>query len=162
VTQRLLGLAIARDDEPGTYLAVAGEGLLDRAGVPPAAVMALVDSLLRTMASPRWIAFDTKTLQSLFAEAGFPLPVPAEDLQLAGHLLDPAGAQTLKALAEAHLARSVPSWEDVAGRGARAKSPEELGVEAVAGWAAGESAALPELTRRLRARIARDGLEGVY
>ncbi|MEZ4332709.1 MAG: DNA polymerase I [Myxococcota bacterium] len=162
VTQRLLGLAVARDDEPCSWVAIAGDGLLDRAGAPLASVIDLVDGLLGASSSARWIAFDSKTLQSVFAEAGCGLPLPAEDLQLAGHLLDPAGAQTLKALAEAHLARSVPSWEDVAGRGARAKSPEDLGVEAIAGWASGEAAVLPALAPRLRARIAQDELEAIY
>jgi len=162
VSQRLVGLAVARDGEREAYVTVSGEGLFDRVGLPLEPVVALVASTLAAMPAPRWIGFDTKTLQSAFGEAGRPLPVPAEDLLLAGHLLDPSGAQTLKAIAQEHLARSVPGLEDVAGRGARAKTLEELGVDAVAQLACGEARALPPLAARLRERIERDELGAVY
>jgi len=162
ISQRLRGLAIARDGGEVAYVAVAGEGLLDRAGVPLARVGAAVAAVLAAMSAPRWLGFDTKLAQSVFAEAGHALPEPAEDLQLAGHLLDPSGAQTLKAIAQEHLGRDVAAWEDVAGRGARAKPFEELGVEVVAAWAGEEARALPELAARLRKRIDADELAPVY
>ena len=161
-SQRLLGLVIGRDEEALAYVQVAGDGLFDRAGVSSTEIGALVRSTLAASASAGWIAFESKRVQSLFAEAGFDLPVPAEDLQVAGHLLDPSGAQTLKSMAQEHLGADVPSWEDLAGRGAKAKQAEELGVDAVARWAAREAGVLPELARRLRARIERDELRGVY
>ncbi len=165
-SERLLGLVIAGEDEALAYVQVAGEGLFDRVGVSLESVGELVQSLVA--GSPDsggrrgWTAFDTKTVQSLFAEAGCVLPVPADDLQLAGQLLDPSGAQTLKALAQEHLGKAAPAWEDVAGRGARAKSAEEIGIEAVVRWAVGEAQILPELARALRGRIERDGLSVVY
>ncbi len=161
-SQRLLGLVIGRGDDALAYVQVAGDGLFDRAGVSSTAIGEFVRSTLAASASASWIAFESKRVQSLFAEAGFELPVPAEDLQVAGHLLDPSGAQTLKAMAQEHLGADVPGWEEVAGRGAKAKPAEELGVEAVARWAAREARALPELARRLRARIERDELIAVY
>ncbi|MBK7950544.1 MAG: DNA polymerase I [Deltaproteobacteria bacterium] len=161
-SQRLRGLALAADDGPVAYAAIAGEGLLDRAGVSLAAVGGLVLDLLHSMSTPRWIAFDSKTVQSVFAEAGHPLPEPAEDLQIAGHLLDSSGAQTLKALVQEHLSLTVDGWEDLAGRGARARSPEDLGVEAIAAWATAEARVLPALATTLRAKIARDELTAVY
>ncbi len=161
-SQRLLGLALARDREPVAYVMIAGEGLLDRAGVSLATACALVHATLARPSPPRWIGFDTKALQSLFGEAGRELPIAAEDLQLAGHLLDPSGAHTLKALAQEHLGRNVPAWEDVAGRGARAKTAQDVGVEAMAAWATEEARVLPELAEALRKRIERDELEQVY
>jgi DNA polymerase I len=161
-SERLLGLVIARDGDSLAYAQVAGDGLFDRVGVSLASVGELVRSALAAPPAPGWTAFDSKTVQSVFAEAGFELPVPAEDLQLAGHLLDPSGAQTLKAMAQEHLSKTVPGWEDVAGRGAKAKSAEDLGVEAVVRWAVAEAQILPELARTLRARIERDELEVVY
>ncbi|MBY0401042.1 DNA polymerase I [Myxococcota bacterium] len=161
-SQRLRGLALARDGGPVAYVAIAGEGLLDREGVSLEAIAALVQGLLGAGSRARWIAFDSKTVQSVFAEAGHPLAEPAEDLQLAGHLLDPSGAQTLKALVQEHLGVTVDGFEDLAGRGARARSPEELGVEAIAAWAVGEARVLPALAAKLRAKIARDELEAIY
>lgn len=161
-SERLLGLVIAREDGSLSYAQVAGEGLFDRVGVSLESVGQLVRTVLAETPGPGWTAFDSKTVQSVFGEAGYELPVPAEDLQLAGHLLDPSGAQTLKAMAQEHLSKAVPGWEDVAGRGARAKSAEELGVEAVVRWAVAEAQILPELARTLRSRIERDELGVVY
>lgn len=162
ISQRLLGLALARDREPVAYIVIAGEGLLDRAGVSLGAACGLVHAVLAAPSTPRWIAFDTKALQSVFGEAGCELPIAAEDLQLAGQLLDSSGAHTLKALAETHLGRSVPAWEDVAGRGARAKSAQDVGIEATSTWATEEARVLPELAEALRRRIGKDELEAVY
>ncbi|MEZ4281713.1 MAG: DNA polymerase I [Myxococcota bacterium] len=161
-SQRLLGLVVGRGEDALAYVQVAGDGLFDRAGVSTTAIGDLVRSALAASASAGWIAFESKRVQSLFAEAGFELPVPAEDLQVAGHLLDPSGAQSLKAMAQEHLGAEVPGWEDIAGRGAKAKPAHELGVDAVARWAAREASVLPELARRLRARIERDELIAVY
>ncbi len=165
-SQQLLGLVVGgRAGEEAAalaYVQIAGEGLFDRVGVAAKAIAERVREALTGSSAPGWIAFASKQVQSLFAEAGFELPLPAEDLQVAGHLLDPSGAQTLKAMAQEHLGADVPSWEDLAGRGAKAKPAGELGVDAVAQWAAREARILPELARRLRARIERDELLGVY
>jgi DNA polymerase-1 len=56
----------------------------------------------------------------------------------------------------------VPSWEELAGRGAKAKSPEDLGVEAMAQWAAQQTEALLALRPKLRERLERDGLAKLY
>lgn len=162
ISQRLLGLALARDREPVEYVVIAGEGLLDRAGVSLTAACALVHAILAAPSRPGWIAFDTKALQSVFGEAGCELPIASEDLQLAGQLLDSSGAHTLKALAQEHLGRSVPGWEDVAGRGARAKSAQDVGIEATSTWAMEEARVLPELAEALRRRIGKDELDPVY
>ncbi len=158
----LIGLVVGREDALLAYVQVAGAGLFDRSGVGIADLGALLGDCLAAAPAVDWIAFDSKPIQSVFGEAGFALPVPGEDLRLAGHLLDPSGAQTLKAMAQEHLALAVPGWEDVAGRGAKAKDAGELGVEAVAAWAIAEARVLPELARVLRQRIERDALPPVY
>jgi DNA polymerase-1 len=159
---QLLGLVVGRDEEILAYVQIAGEGLFDRVGAAMPAVGGLLRASLAAMPVAHWIAFDSKQVQSVFGEAGLELPVPGEDLQLAGHLLDPSGAQTLKAMAQEHLATVVPGWEDVAGRGAKAKDAGELGVDAVARWAVAEARILPALASVLRGRIERDALAVVY
>ena len=162
ISQRLLGLVLARDREPVAYVVIAGEGLLDRAGVSLATACDLVHATLDAPSPPRWIGFDTKALQSVFGEAGRELPIADEDLQLAGQLLESSGAHTLKALVKEHLGQNVPAWEDVAGRGARAKTAQDVGIDAMAAWAMEEARVLPELALALRMRIGKDDLEQVY
>ncbi len=154
VSRRVLGLAVAiADDSPIAYLGVRGGGLFDRDGV---SVEGLCEAFRRSFGSedaPEWIGFDTKEIQSLLAEAGCELPLPLLDVDLAGQLLDTTGAHQLAPLALEFLGRSVPSWEELAGRGARAKTPEDLGLESVSNWAALQAEALLELTDPLRRQL---------
>ena len=88
---------------------------------------------------------DTKQSQIVFSESGLALRTPAFDLGIAGQLLDPAGAHSVSALAQRELGRKVASWEDLAGRGAKAQPIRELAVEDVANWAAQQVCALRSL-----------------
>jgi DNA polymerase-1 len=164
VSRRLSGLAISTEPGRVHYLAVAGEGLLDREGVAPDAIAELIVGVLGPGASerPGWLAFDTKNTQSAFAELDAPLPLPVVDVEIAGHMLDAAGAHQLTALASEHLERKVRAWEEVAGRGAKAKSAEELGVETVSRWAAEQADALLPLAETLERRLAEDELTDLY
>ncbi|MEZ4289997.1 MAG: DNA polymerase I [Myxococcota bacterium] len=161
VAQRVYGLAIATGDATVDYVAIAGDGLLDREGVARDAACRAIGSALGE-GGPGWIGYDSKRLQSAFAEADAALPLPAVDVEVAAHMLDSAGAHQLKALAQEHLGRAVSSWEELAGRGAKAKAPEELGVEAVASWAASQARTLQALAPVLRPRLEADGLEALF
>lgn len=109
-----------------------------------------------------WGGRDTKRLQTLFAEAGHPLPVPAFDAELAGFLLDPAAQRTTQGLVQQALGRSHRAFEEVAGRGAKATPAHELTVEEAAPWAGEEAAALRDLVASLCERLARDELDALY
>lgn len=159
---RLVGLCVAaREGEP-MHVVLGGDGLLDREGVSQEALVEAFRGLWKSGRGPGWIGFDTKMIQSLFAEAGLELPLPALDVLIAGQLLDATGAHQVSALAAEYLGRSVPSWEDLAGRGARAKSVEQLGVEAVSHWAAAQVEELLALQPVLRDRLEADGLARLY
>ncbi len=161
VSRRLLGLALCGEEGKASYLAIAGEGLLDREGVAPEAAAGALRRLL-VEGDARWSAFDTKGTQSLFAELGQELPLPEVDVEVAGHMIDATGAHQLGPLAMEHLGRSVASWEELAGRGAKAKSVEELGIEAVGPWAGAQASAVLALGEVLRARLDADELISLF
>ncbi len=109
-----------------------------------------------------WGGRETKRLQTVFAEGGWPLPVPLFDVELAGFLLDPSAACSTPALARTHLGRKLRGFEEIAGRGARATPAEQLGVEVVAPWAGEEATALRDLAEPLHARLVADGIDTLY
>lgn len=162
VSRRIFGLAVATGEGPVSYVAIAGDGLLDREGVHLDAVCSAVRPIFTSASAPDWVGFDSKGIQSLFAEAGWVLPLPSLDVEVAGHMLDASGARQLPALAAEHLGRTVPAWEALAGRGAKAKSPEQLGVEVVSAWAATQADALFALVDVLRPRLEADGLAALF
>ncbi len=159
---RLLGLACSASEDEVAYLPLSGDGLFERDGIPPETLVGALARIWPPEGGPEWLALDTKTVQSLVARLGFELPLPALDAGLAGQLLDSAGAHDLSALARAHLGRSVPAWEELAGRGAKAKTAADLGLEAVSGWAVAQAAALLALDPILRERLASDGLAPLF
>ena len=55
--------------------------------------------------------------------------MPHFDAEIAGQLLDSAGARTLPALAAQTLGAKLRSWEELAGRGAKAKRAADLPLE---------------------------------
>lgn len=161
VSRRLHGLALCGEAGRVSYLTIAGEGLLDREGVQLESAVGAVRRLV-VEADARWLAFDTKGTQSLFAELGLELPLPEVDVEVAGHMIDATGAHQLAPLAMEHLGRSVKSWEELAGRGAKAKSVEDLGIEAVGAWAGEQSAAILALGEVLRERLEADELMALF
>lgn len=142
VSRRLLGLALCAEDGAAHYLAVAGEGLLDREGIDAEAAAEALRAIFVEGEGTDWIAFDSKGVQSLALGLGLTLPLPAIDVEVAGHMLDATGAHQVSALAMEHLGRTVRSWEELAGRGAKGKAPGELDVEALAKWAGEHAAAI--------------------
>ncbi len=112
--------------------------------------------------TPAWVGYDTKSLQSLFAEAGLVLPLPEIDVEIAAQILETSGGRQLPALASEFLGQSIPSWEEVAGRGAKAKEPEELGLETVSNWSAIQAQTLLAMNAPLRERLESDGLARLF
>jgi DNA polymerase-1 len=150
----VLGVAVALGPERAAFLAV-GEGA---EGLSMEEIVERLQPVLDGPGAVAWIARDAKQIQIVFGERGLDLPTPYFDVGIAGGLLDPAGSNTLNALALRELGLKIRSWEDLAGRGAKAKPARELNVGEVAAWAGAEVCALQALEPRLSERLDRDGL----
>ena len=153
---RPVGLALALGSERAAFVALspAGPGLAE-------ALEALAPLLTGGDAVP-WLADDTKRVHGVFAEHGLDLPPPAFDVGIAGHLLDSTGARTLPALALQHLGREVASFEDLAGRGAKAKAAAELPLPELSQWAGETVCTVAALREPMQARLARDELAPLF
>jgi DNA polymerase-1 len=166
VDARLVGLAVATGDQQAAYLPLADESAQPKLAESPRLAFADALPLLRDLFGavgperrPRpWIGNGVKHAQSLAAERGLELPLPAFDVQLAGFLVDPNAQTQVSALCALFLGRSIESWEDLAGRGAKAVAAGDLEVPTLAGWAAHQVCAIRELYPLLQARLQADGL----
>jgi len=156
------GLALAGEGGRAVYVPLGRATLLAPAALPFAEAAETLRPLLAGPAASPWIARNSKRVQTLFAEAGIALPLPAFDVELAAFLIDPAAQRGTAALANAWLARTLRSFEDLAGRGAKAVPAGELALDVVARWAAEEGAALLALAPRLAARLEADGLRPLF
>jgi DNA polymerase-1 len=109
-----------------------------------------------------WAAPDAKRLLGIFAERGLELALPHFDVELAGQLLDASGARGVSALAAQYLGRELRSWEDLAGRGAKARAASELALEDVARWAAEQACGAAALVSPLAERLEAAGLATLF
>jgi DNA polymerase-1 len=109
-----------------------------------------------------WIGVESKKTQSAFAESGSPLPPPVQDLGIAAFLLDPAGVHHVSALAEQQLGRSLQTWEELAGRGAKAVAAQSLEPKVLGEWSAAQAATAVALAPLLRDRLEQDGLLALH
>jgi DNA polymerase-1 len=150
----VVGLAFALNGDCAAYLAIG----TDSGELSMEFVADRLRPLLEGADARAWSACDAKQIQIVFGGCGLELPVPAFDLGIASQLLDPAGANSPLALAQRELGRKLTSWEDLAGRGAKAVPARELLVEDVALWAAQQVCALCSLHELLADRLERDGL----
>jgi len=162
IASELLGLAMALPDRPVGYLVLRGDGLFDREGLAREDFVAAMLQIWNQGSGSAWVGFDTKAIQSLFTGMGIALPLPDLDAMVAGQMLDTNGSHALTNLAVVYLQRSVPAWEEVAGRGAKAKSVGDLGVEIVSQWAARQASALLAIRPVLVDRLAAEGLSHLY
>jgi DNA polymerase I len=153
VGARMLGLAVALGPERAAWLPFEGESGAE----------ALAQALAPVLAGDvAWIGANTKRAQAMFAELGLPLPAPWFDVELAGQLLDATGAQGVAALAAQLLGRAVPTWEDLAGRGARAVGARDLPAAQLARWAGEHALAVAGLRAPLQERLDGLGLAPLY
>ncbi|MBW2244134.1 MAG: DNA polymerase I [Deltaproteobacteria bacterium] len=155
------GLAIACEDRIA-YLPPGHRILLPICELNWDEALSTVAAVITSGKGGAWRGRDTKRIQTVFAEAGCPLPPPDFDVELAGFLLDPAAHRTTAGLAQIALGRSVRSFEEIAGRGAKAIPPYELAVDVAGPWAGEEVAALRDLESPLRERLAKDELDGLF
>jgi DNA polymerase-1 len=150
------GLALGLPQDRAAFVPLGASGLvLEQA-------LEALRPLLAEPAPVGWIGCDTKRLQVFLAERGLEPALPHFDVELAGQLLDPAAASGLAALAARRLERKVASFEDVAGRGARAKRAAELAPGALARLASEQLAAVRDLQAPLSRDLEEAGLARLY
>jgi len=162
------GLALAVAADAAVYLPLGHAGIA--APLARSDALAEILAFVERPASGRsrgpgarpWVARDTKRVQSLFAEAGCPLPTPDFDLGLAAFLLDPAGGRSPTALAQQELGRTLRSFETLAGRGAKATPAASLPPQEAARFATEEACALYALRTPVSLRLAAEGLEALF
>jgi DNA polymerase-1 len=152
------GIALAGEGGHAVYAPLGRATLLAPEALPFAEAAEALRPLLAGPRATPWLARNSKRVQTLFAEVGVPLPLPAFDVELAAFLIDPAAQRNMPALANAWLARPLRAFEEVAGRGAKAVPAGEIALPSASRWAAEEAAALLALTAPLAARLASDGL----
>jgi len=154
VAARPLGVAVAVSDVRAAWIPLGPQGV---------SFEALAGALGPALAGDvAWIGSDTKRAQALFAEQGFALPVPWFDAGLAGALLDATGSQGVSALVAQYLGWSLRTWEDLAGRGAKAIAPDQVPPADLARWAAEQALGVAALCAPLRERLDSLGLLHLY
>jgi DNA polymerase-1 len=150
---RPVGLALGKGSRRAAYVA------LSPAGPSLAEAAEALRAPLTSDGGPDWCAADAKRIQGIFAEHGLELPTPRFDVTIAGHLLDAgAGARSVSVLAGQFLGRELQSYEDLAGRGAKAKAASELPQDELARFACELVCAIDELGSPMRERIEADEL----
>jgi DNA polymerase-1 len=155
----LVGIALTADPTCAAYVPLTGDGLAARVGLSQADALAQIVPLLGKL---QWVASGSKRAQSLLAERGGCVSQPVADVEIAAFLLEPGGSAPVPALAQQWLGRKLPTWEDVAGRGAKAVAAEELEVATAAQWAGEQVCAMHALLPRLREALDRDGLLALF
>ncbi len=163
----VVGLALALGRERAVYLPLSAS-LPPSASLPLDASLPLADvaerlaPLVGEGGSVAWTGADGKCLQILFAEVGVPLGAPHFDAELAAQLLDAGSQRALPALASQLLGLKLRSWQELAGRGAKARSARELPVEDVARWAAERVCAVEALRGPALRRLEAEGAAELY
>ncbi len=155
----LAGIVFAIDPRHAAYVPFGHRSVLEAPGLRAEQA---AERIGRLLAERPWGGRSTKTLACWLGEAGQAPRAPVCDVEIAAFLLDPAAARSTPALASLHLGRRLPSWQDLAGRGARATAAADLAVDALAAWAAEEVCAVAELLPILEERLAADGLRELY
>ncbi len=157
-----IGLSVSLPDGGSAYFALAHEGLGETTEIELPDVVAALGPVLTGKAAVPWAAVDGKLVQAALAEHGLDLPVPTFDLSVAAFLLDPAGARTTAALAAQQLGRKHATFEEVVGRGAKAKLPASLPAAEIGAWAGAEARAVDDLAGKLTETLERDGLGELF
>ncbi len=157
-----VGIALAADESSGFYWATGHGDLLDRPEITWQDSVEAVQSIFGRAKPPAWMARNTKRVQTLFGEEGISLDLPAFDLELAANLVDPAAQRGTSILTSQWLGQEHQSWEELAGRGAKATPASELDAAAAGVWAVEEACAFVALAPRLAARHETDGTSALY
>ena len=154
-----IGIAFALARGRAAYVPFGHAGLASHPQLARAAVGASLGPVLQRH---RWGGVATKQVYACLLEWECDPTPPAWDVEIAAFLLDPAAGRGLPALAAHYLGRSVRSFEELAGRGARATPAADLAIDATAAWAGEQICAAAELDPLVTPQLARDGLESLF
>ena len=152
----VVGVAFATGEASAVYVPVGPSG------IDFAEVALRLQPLFGTPGSAAWIGCDAKRVQMLFAEYGVELAVPHFDVEIAGQLIDPTGAKSLAALAAQYVGTRIQTWEELAGRGAKARAAAELSADELADWAGRQVCASGALHAPLARRLDEDELVSLF
>ncbi len=155
------GLAFAQGPARAAFVPLAGEGLL-AAGLEPGEVVGRLRALFEGKGARPWSARETKPIQVWLAEQSLELAAPAFDVELAAQLLDPSGSRSVEVVARERLSLALATWQDLAGRGAKARPASEIAAAQVAAWAGAQACAAQRLEAPLARELAETGMDELY
>ena len=151
----VVGLGLALGSERAAYLPLGADIAFEE-------VAARLAPLVGEGGSVAWSGCDAKRTQMLFAEHGVALALPYFDAELAGQLLDAGSQRAMPALATQLLGTRLRSWEELAGRGAKAVPAAELAVDALADWCAEQVCAVESLRGPAGHRLEQEGVAELF
>jgi DNA polymerase-1 len=152
----VIGLAFATGEASAAYVPLGSDA------VEVAEAVQRLHRLLGSDTGVAWVGSGVKRVQMFFAESGAELSAPDFDVRVAAHLIDPSGAKTLPAIALQFLQLRIPTWEDLVGRGAKARPAATIPVAEMADWAAQQVCAVRRLHAPLSERLLADGLDELF
>jgi DNA polymerase-1 len=135
---------------------------LGAGGIATSLFVEALEPLIGEAGSLAWTSADAKHVQMLFAEYGVTLAGVHFDVEIAGLLLDPSAARSLAAISIACGGPKLRTWDEVAGRGAKAVPARDLPRDDVASFAAQAAQAVDELRTPLQKRLDDEGLTRLY
>jgi DNA polymerase-1 len=156
----LAGVAVAIPGGPSAYLPLGHRGMFVGPQLPAARVL---PALARALGEKPWYGIQTKRDLVLLSSAGFDLPGPAGDAELACYLLNPARKTfDVTDLGRERLGCEMVEYGAVAGVGKERKPLADLEPAAAARWLGRAAAAAIEVEARLRREVEEAGLLPLY
>lgn len=119
-------------------------------------------SLFESESAPSWMSFDTKILRSFFLIHGFDLPDPRFDINLAAFLVNSSQKLTIESVASRAVDLHLESWEDLTGKGAKARKFSELSIDELSRVSCKQSVALISLEEILSSQLKSTGVESLF
>jgi len=158
----IVGVAFSRGDRHARYVPLGHRALDEVANLDNGAALRALAALLEDEKVEK-VGHDVKYDAIVLARHGVTVAGPGFDTMLASYLLDSTRApHALETLSIEHLDYKPLTEEAVYGKGAKATATADMPATATLAYAS-ERADLPlQLARLLRAKLAAEGLAGVY
>ncbi len=158
----LVGVALSCADDQGAYVPLRGETPQDAALLPLDAVRQQLAPLLADGAVAK-VAHDTQRSAHLLRRHGMPVAGWRLDVRVGAFLLNSErGSYAPERLAEEFLGRRPDSREDLAGKGARQLSFDDIDVGRASTWAAERAEVTRALAGTIEQRLDDAGLRELY
>ena len=152
--EKAYGLAIGCDRKAAFYL--------DFSSLSISPTLKSFVSLFESESAPSWMSFDTKILRSFFLIHGFNLPDPYFDINLAAFLVNSSQKLTVESVALRAVDLHLESWEDLTGKGAKARKFSELSIDELSRVSCKQSVALFALEKNLSSQLKSTGVESLF